>query len=130
MLQSSLPTSFPALLPPQSHLVLTLLVHQAKAEFQNPGGTSKDRVALQMILDAEAAGLLKPGGTVVEGTSGSTGISLAFMARGEVVVKSMFPRCSAVPCLQKTLYSAQTGLTVEMMLPSYGALQSFLPLRL
>jgi hypothetical protein len=53
----------------------------AKAEFMNPGGTSKDRVAVQIVRDAAAAGRLPPGGTIVEGTSGSTGISLAYMAR-------------------------------------------------
>ena len=53
----------------------------AKAEYLNPGGTSKDRVALCMIEEAEKAGLLRPGGTVVEGTSGSTGIALASLCR-------------------------------------------------
>jgi cysteine synthase A len=53
----------------------------AKAEFLNPGGSSKDRVALGIINEAEAAGLLQPGGHIVEGTAGSTGISLAMVAR-------------------------------------------------
>lgn len=53
----------------------------AKAEFLNPGGTSKDRVALQMIEEAERTDRLRPGGTVVEGTSGSTGIALAALCR-------------------------------------------------
>ena len=55
-----------------------------KAEFLNPGGSVKDRAALYMILDAEKRGLLKPGGTVVEGTAGNTGIGLALVgnARG------------------------------------------------
>ena len=48
-----------------------------KAEFLNPGGSVKDRAALYMIKDAEEKGLLKPGGTVVEGTAGNTGIGLA-----------------------------------------------------
>lgn len=52
----------------------------AKAEFLNPGGCQKDRVAKRILEEAEAAGLLRPGGTVVEGTSGSTGISLSLMA--------------------------------------------------
>jgi cysteine synthase len=52
-----------------------------KCEFLNPGGSSKDRVALQMVRDAEASGALKPGGWLVEGTSGSTGVSLALLAR-------------------------------------------------
>jgi cystathionine beta-synthase len=49
----------------------------AKVETTNPGNSVKDRMALQMIEDAEADGLLKPGGTVVEGTSGNTGMGLA-----------------------------------------------------
>lgn len=48
-----------------------------KAEFMNPGGSVKDRAAKAIILNAEKAGLLKPGGTVVEGTAGNTGIGLA-----------------------------------------------------
>jgi cystathionine beta-synthase len=52
----------------------------AKLEFQNIGGSVKDRAALSMIRDAESAGLLKPGGTVVEGTSGNTGIGLSLVA--------------------------------------------------
>jgi cysteine synthase A len=47
-----------------------------KAEFMNPGGSVKDRAALGMIQDAENKGLLKPGGTIVEGTAGNTGIGL------------------------------------------------------
>lgn len=48
-----------------------------KAEFMNPGGSVKDRAALWMIQEAEKSGALKPGGTVVEGTAGNTGIGLA-----------------------------------------------------
>ncbi len=47
-----------------------------KAEFMNPGGSVKDRAALWMVRDAERRGVLKPGGTVVEGTAGNTGIGL------------------------------------------------------
>ncbi len=56
----------------------------AKAEFMNPGGSIKDRAALAILQDAEARGLLKPGGTVVEGTAGNTGIGLTLVgnARG------------------------------------------------
>ena len=55
-----------------------------KAEFLNPGGSVKDRAALYIIKDAEEKGLLKPGGVVVEGTAGNTGIGLALVrnARG------------------------------------------------
>ncbi|HAY67030.1 MAG TPA: cystathionine beta-synthase [Acidimicrobiaceae bacterium] len=52
----------------------------AKLEFTNPGGSAKDRPALWMINDAEAKGLLKPGGTIVEPTSGNTGVGLAIVA--------------------------------------------------
>ncbi|KAJ3827986.1 tryptophan synthase beta subunit-like PLP-dependent enzyme [Lentinula raphanica] len=52
-----------------------------KAEFQNPGGSVKDRAALGVVRDAEKRGLLKPGGTVVEGTAGNTGIGLAHVCR-------------------------------------------------
>src|SRR3990172_3340004 len=47
-----------------------------KADFLNPGGSVKDRIAIRMIEDAERRGLLKPGGTIVEGTSGNTCIVL------------------------------------------------------
>ena len=50
-----------------------------KAEFLNPGGSVKDRAALYMILDAEQRGLLRPGGVIVEGTAGNTGIGLALV---------------------------------------------------
>ena len=55
-----------------------------KAEFMNPGGSVKDRAALAIILDAERRGALRPGGTIVEGTAGNTGIGLTLVgnARG------------------------------------------------
>ena len=52
----------------------------AKVETTNPGNSVKDRMALQMIEDAEADGRLKPGGTIIEGTSGNTGMGLALVA--------------------------------------------------
>jgi cysteine synthase A len=51
-----------------------------KAEFMNPGGSVKDRAALAIVKDAEAKGLLRPGGVIVEGTAGNTGIGLALVA--------------------------------------------------
>lgn len=51
-----------------------------KAEFLNPGGSVKDRAARSMVDDAESRGALKPGGTIVEGTAGNTGIALALVA--------------------------------------------------
>ncbi len=50
-----------------------------KAEFMNPGGSVKDRAALGIVRDAEKKGLLRPGGTIVEGTAGNTGIGLAMV---------------------------------------------------
>lgn len=55
----------------------------AKVEYFNPGNSVKDRIAVQMIDDAEAAGLIKPGGTIIEGTSGNTGMGLALAAIGK-----------------------------------------------
>ena len=63
----------------------------AKLESFNPGGSAKDRVALQMIQSAEASGLLQPGATIIESTSGNTGIGLAWVgtARGYRVILTM-----------------------------------------
>ncbi len=52
----------------------------AKVEYLNPGNSVKDRMAIKMIEDAEKAGILKPGGTIIEGTSGNTGMGLALAA--------------------------------------------------
>lgn len=54
-----------------------------KAEFLNPGGSVKDRAALAIIEDAEATGILKPGGTIVEGTAGNTGIGLGLVGNAK-----------------------------------------------
>ena len=72
---------------PATASCFSLLHHQwlllqilAKAEFLNPGGSVKDRVALEVIQEAMAEGRLAPGGLVTEGTVGSTGVSLAMCA--------------------------------------------------
>ncbi|MDT4986363.1 MAG: cystathionine beta-synthase, partial [Micromonosporaceae bacterium] len=53
----------------------------AKVEYFNPGGSVKDRIALRMVDEAEKAGQLRPGGTIVEPTSGNTGVGLALVAQ-------------------------------------------------
>ena len=62
-------------LGPDAPLVL------AKVEYLNPGGSVKDRIAVRMVDEAEASGALRPGGTIVEPTSGNTGIALAMVAK-------------------------------------------------
>ncbi len=52
----------------------------AKIEFFNPGGSVKDRIALAMVEDAEQKGVLKPGATIIEPTSGNTGVGLALVS--------------------------------------------------
>src|SRR6201990_2409621 len=61
-----------------------------KAEFLNPGQSVKDRAALYMVRDAERRGTLRPGGRIVEGTAGNTGIGLAMVA------KALGYRCTLV----------------------------------
>ena len=85
----------------------------AKIEFFNPGGSVKDRLAIAIILDAEAKGLLKPGDTVVEATSGNTGVALAMVcaARGYKFVATMSETFSMERRKLMRAYGAKVILT-------------------
>ncbi len=84
-----------------------------KAEFYNPGGSVKDRICLNMIDEAEKEGKLKPGGTIVEPTSGNTGIGLALVAavRGYKLILVMPEGMSLERASLLSSYGAQLVLT-------------------
>ena len=84
-----------------------------KSERANPGGSIKDRIALAMVEDAEASGALKPGGTIVEPTSGNTGVGLAMVAavKGYRVVLVMPDSFSVERRRLMLAYGAELALT-------------------
>lgn len=85
----------------------------AKLENRNPAGSAKDRVAMRMVEEAERTGALKPGATIIEPTSGNTGIGLAFVAaaRGYSCIFTMPDTMSRERILLLQAYGAQIVLT-------------------
>lgn len=93
----------------------------AKVEYMNPGGSVKDRIALSMVLDAEERGLLKPGGTIVEPTSGNTGVGLAIVAaqRGYRCVFVMPDKMSTEKISLLRAYGAEVVVAPTAVAPEH-----------
>ena len=85
----------------------------AKVEYFNPGGSVKDRIALAMITDAEQRGILKPGATIIEPTSGNTGVGLALVSavRGYHLIITMPETMSVERRNLVKAYGARVELT-------------------
>ena len=92
-----------------------------KAEFMNPGGSVKDRIGLAMIAAAEARGLLRPGGTIVEGTSGNTGLALAMAAaiRGYRCIFTMPDKMSLEKVKLLRAFGAEVVITPTAVGPDH-----------
>ncbi len=90
-----------------------------KCEFMNPGGSVKDRIGIAMIEDAERKGTLKPGGTIVEATSGNTGVGLAIAAalRGYKTVFVMPDKMSEEKIRQLRAFGARVVITPTAVEP-------------
>lgn len=90
-----------------------------KCEFMNPGGSVKDRIGIAMIEDAERKGLIKPGGTIVEATSGNTGVGLAIAAalRGYKTVFVMPDKMSDEKIRQLRAFGARVVITPTAVEP-------------
>lgn len=93
----------------------------AKAEFFNPGGSVKDRIGLAMIEAAERAGTLKPGGVIVEGTSGNTGVGLAIAAaiRGYRCIFTMPDKMSQEKVRLLKAFGAEVIVTPTAVAPDH-----------
>ena len=92
-----------------------------KAEYANPGGSVKDRIAMAIIEGAEQRGDLKPGGTIVEGTSGNTGVGLAIAAslKGYRCVFTMPDKMSQEKVRLLKAYGAEVVITPTAVPPDH-----------
>src|ERR687891_956941 len=93
----------------------------AKVEYLNPGGSVKDRIGLAMVERAERAGLLEPGGTIVEPTSGNTGVGLAIVAaqRGYRCIFVMSDKMSDEKVALLRAYGAEVVVTPTAVPPEH-----------
>ncbi|MBN2500223.1 MAG: pyridoxal-phosphate dependent enzyme, partial [Anaerolineales bacterium] len=91
----------------------------AKVEYFNPGGSVKDRIAINIITEAEKSGRLKPGGTIVEATSGNTGVGLAIVAaiKGYKTIFVMPDKMSQEKIQLLRAYGARVVITPTAVAP-------------